>query len=131
MPCCSWENQDEGFVAKLLVPEGAQGLAVGTPVAVIVEEEEAVPAFKDFTAGAAAPAAPAAEAAPQAAAAPSQAAAGGAKDDSYYSSLPAHGVRAAVARLEASCDCSWGSGRWQAAWGVTGLLLPSGRAAVS
>ncbi|GAB4822457.1 hypothetical protein N2152v2_009503 [Parachlorella kessleri] len=50
----SWENQDEGVVAKLLVPEGAEGVEVGAPVAVLVEESEAVGAFKDYAPGGAA-----------------------------------------------------------------------------
>lgn len=67
----SWENQDEGFVAKLLVPAGAQGVAVGSPVAILVEDADQVPAFKDYapTGGAAAAGAAApetAEAAPAA-----------------------------------------------------------------
>ncbi|KAL4449482.1 hypothetical protein ABPG77_007126 [Micractinium sp. CCAP 211/92] len=49
----SWENQDEGFVAKLLVAEGAQNIAVGTPVALLVDEAEAVAAFKDYAPAAA------------------------------------------------------------------------------
>lgn len=34
-----WEAQDDGFVAKVLVPEGAKDVSVGQPVIVIVEEE--------------------------------------------------------------------------------------------
>lgn len=61
-----WENQDEGFVAKLLVAEGAQGIAVGTPVALLVEEQGEVAAFKglDTAAGVKAGTAGAAEEAP-------------------------------------------------------------------
>ena len=44
----TWENQDDGFVAKLLVPAGAQGIEVGTPVLVLVEDEADVAAFKDY-----------------------------------------------------------------------------------
>ena len=44
-----WEAQEEGFLARILVGEGAKGVEVGTPVAVIVEEEENVAAFKDYT----------------------------------------------------------------------------------
>ncbi len=50
-PCCSWENQDEGFIAKLLVAEGAKDIAVGAPVALLVEEADQVAAFKDYTHG--------------------------------------------------------------------------------
>ena len=34
-----WEAQDDGFVAKLLVEEGAKDISVGSPVIVIVEEQ--------------------------------------------------------------------------------------------
>ncbi|KAL6783610.1 DLA3 [Auxenochlorella protothecoides x Auxenochlorella symbiontica] len=44
----TWENQDDGFVAKLLVPEGAQGIEVGAPVAILVEEQGDIAAFKDY-----------------------------------------------------------------------------------
>ncbi|KAK9814941.1 hypothetical protein WJX73_002559 [Symbiochloris irregularis] len=43
-----WENQDDGFIAKLLQEDGARDLAVGTPLAVLVEEEESVSAFADY-----------------------------------------------------------------------------------
>lgn len=65
---CSWENQDEGFVAKLLVPEGAKDIAVGAPVALLVEEAEQVVAFKDYAPGGAPAAAAAEQQAPAAAA---------------------------------------------------------------
>ena len=35
----TWEAQDDGFVAKILVEAGAQDVKVGEPVIVIVEEE--------------------------------------------------------------------------------------------
>lgn len=34
-----WESQDDGYIAKLLVPEGAKDIAVGSPVAVFVEDK--------------------------------------------------------------------------------------------
>ena len=34
-----WESQDDGFIAKLLVEDGAKDLAVGDPVLVFVEDE--------------------------------------------------------------------------------------------
>ncbi|PRW60729.1 dihydrolipoamide S-acetyltransferase [Chlorella sorokiniana] len=62
----SWENQDDGFVAKLLVPEGTKDIQVGTPVALLVDEEDQVAAFKSYApaggSGGAAAAAAAAEA---------------------------------------------------------------------
>lgn len=43
-----WENQDDGVIAKLLVPAGTQGIDVGQVVAIVVEEESDVAAFKDY-----------------------------------------------------------------------------------
>ncbi|MEW5316600.1 MAG: hypothetical protein WDW38_007963 [Sanguina aurantia] len=64
-----WESQEDGFIAKLLVADGAQNIEIGAPVLVIVEESSSIAAFKDWTPGGAAPAASApAAAAPQAAA---------------------------------------------------------------
>ena len=64
-----WEAVEDGYLAKILVPSGAQAVPVGQLVAVMVEEEEELAAFKnlsadDFAAGAE----PAAAAAPAAAA---------------------------------------------------------------
>ena len=33
-----WEAQDEGVLAKILASDGTKDIAVGTPVAVIVED---------------------------------------------------------------------------------------------
>jgi pyruvate dehydrogenase E2 component (dihydrolipoamide acetyltransferase) len=46
-----WESQDDGFIAKLLVPEGSKDIAVGQPVMVFVEDKDSISAFKDFQAG--------------------------------------------------------------------------------
>jgi len=35
----AWEAQEEGFLAAILLPGGSKDVAVGTPAAVIVEEE--------------------------------------------------------------------------------------------
>ncbi|MFN3145814.1 MAG: pyruvate dehydrogenase complex E1 component subunit beta [Paracoccaceae bacterium] len=61
-----FEAVDEGVVGKILIAEGTEGVKVNTPIAVLVEEGEDVPA-----AGAAAPAEPAAAPAPAPAAAAS------------------------------------------------------------
>ena len=37
-----WEAQDEGFLAKIIVQDGAQDVKVGTLVAIMVEEEGSV-----------------------------------------------------------------------------------------
>ena len=34
-----WESQDDGYVAALLVEDGAKDLAVGSPVLVFVEDQ--------------------------------------------------------------------------------------------
>lgn len=44
-----WENQDDGFVAKLLKPGGSKDIPVGTPLVVLVEEKEHIGDFKDFS----------------------------------------------------------------------------------
>lgn len=64
-----WESMDDGFMAKILVPEGTKDVAVGTPVAIVVEDADDVGAFADYQAGTAAAAAPSAPAAAPAAAA--------------------------------------------------------------
>lgn len=71
-----YEMTDDGFIAKILVPEGAQDVPVGSTLAVIVESVDEIAAFKDFTLAAAAPpaaAAPAEAAAPPPATAPAAA----------------------------------------------------------
>lgn len=55
-----FEMQEEGFIAKLMFPEGAKDVKLGTVVAIIVDNKEDVGKFKDYSASAAAPAAPAA-----------------------------------------------------------------------
>ena len=55
-----FEMQEEGYIAKLMFPEGAKDVKLGTVVAIIVDNKEDVGKFKDYTAGIAAPAAPAA-----------------------------------------------------------------------
>lgn len=44
-----WENQDDGFIAKLLKPSGSKDVPVGTPLIVLVEEKEHIGDFKDFS----------------------------------------------------------------------------------
>lgn len=56
-----FECTDDGVIAKILVPAGAQDVAVGTPLVVIVDDEEDVAAFADYSPDGA-PAAPAASA---------------------------------------------------------------------
>ena len=46
-----WEAQEDGFIAKLLVPDDTKDIPLGTAVAVLVEEQSDVAAFKNFTVG--------------------------------------------------------------------------------
>lgn len=46
-----YEMQDEGFVAKLLYPEGAKDVKLGEVVAIIVEKKEDIAKFQDFKVG--------------------------------------------------------------------------------
>jgi pyruvate dehydrogenase E2 component (dihydrolipoamide acetyltransferase) len=55
-----FEMQEEGYIAKLMYPEGAKDVKLGQVVAIIVESKDDVAKFKDYQAGSAAPAAPAA-----------------------------------------------------------------------
>ena len=60
-----FEFQDDGYLAKILVPDGTNEIPVNKPIAVYVENEADVPAFESFTAadaGDATTAAPAAAA---------------------------------------------------------------------
>lgn len=68
-----YEMQDEGFIAKLLYPEGAKDIPLGSAMAIVVDNEEDIAKFADYTAAdiAATPApAKAVAAAPTPAAAP-------------------------------------------------------------
>ncbi len=44
-----FENQDSGYIAKILKPIDGDKVAVGEPLIVIVDEEEDISHFKDFT----------------------------------------------------------------------------------
>ncbi len=72
----AYEATEEGYLAKILVPDGTKKLKVGSPIAVLVTKAEHVSKFKDFTLEAAsagsapAPAAPAAPSKTDAAPAP-------------------------------------------------------------
>jgi len=43
-----YEMQDEGFVAKTFYSDGAKDIPLGTPLCIIVENEEDIAAFKDY-----------------------------------------------------------------------------------
>ena len=41
--------QEEGYIAKLLYPEGAKDVALGKVVAILVDKKEDVAKFKDYS----------------------------------------------------------------------------------
>lgn len=43
-----FEVQEEGYLAKILVPEGTKDVPLGTPLCIIVEKQEDIPAFADY-----------------------------------------------------------------------------------
>ncbi|XP_063365432.1 dihydrolipoyllysine-residue acetyltransferase component of pyruvate dehydrogenase complex, mitochondrial isoform X2 [Cydia amplana] len=68
-----FETPEEGYLAKILIPAGTKGVAVGKLLCIIVENQADVAAFKDFKDDSPAAAAPAAPGAPAPAAAPAPA----------------------------------------------------------
>src|SRR5438046_8170603 len=52
-----YEAADEGRLGKIIVPEGAQGIKVNAPIAVLLEEGEDESALEGFSAAPTAPAA--------------------------------------------------------------------------
>lgn len=48
-----FEMQEEGYVAKLLYPEGAKDVPLGKVVAILVEDKADIAAFENYTEGAA------------------------------------------------------------------------------
>jgi pyruvate dehydrogenase E2 component (dihydrolipoamide acetyltransferase) len=44
-----YEVQEESYVARLLVSEGSADLDIGSPVAILVDSQGLIPAFKDYT----------------------------------------------------------------------------------
>ena len=47
-----YEMQEEGYIAKLLYPAGANGIPLGEVVAILVENKEDIAAFENWTPGA-------------------------------------------------------------------------------
>ena len=43
-----FEMQEEGYIAKLLFPEGSKDVKLGTVVAILVDKQEDVGKFKDY-----------------------------------------------------------------------------------
>ncbi len=46
--CQGFEVQEEGYLAKIMVPEGTRDVPLGTPLCIIVEKESDIDAFKDY-----------------------------------------------------------------------------------
>ena len=44
-----FEMQEEGYVAAILYPDGAKDVELGKIVAILVEEESDIAAFKDYS----------------------------------------------------------------------------------
>uniref|UniRef100_A0A6G1S4Q0 Acetyltransferase component of pyruvate dehydrogenase complex n=1 Tax=Aceria tosichella TaxID=561515 RepID=A0A6G1S4Q0_9ACAR len=45
----AFETPEEGYLAKILVPAGSKGVPLGQPLCIIVESEDDVSKFKDFS----------------------------------------------------------------------------------
>jgi len=88
-----FEAVDEGIIGKILIAEGTEGVAVNTPIAVLVEEGEDASAVA-APAPAPAPAAAATEAAPAAAPAPAPAAPAAASGERVFASPLARRIAA-------------------------------------
>lgn len=43
--------QEDGFIAKLLFAEGAKDIPLGTPIAILVENEKDIAAFANYSGG--------------------------------------------------------------------------------
>lgn len=43
-----FEVQEEGYLAKIMVPEGTRDVPLGTPLCIIVEKQSDIAAFKDY-----------------------------------------------------------------------------------
>ncbi|CAI2732785.1 unnamed protein product [Schistosoma spindalis] len=47
----SFDANESGYLAKILAPAGSKDIPVGTALCIIVQDESAVPAFKDYVTG--------------------------------------------------------------------------------
>jgi len=45
----SFEMQDSGYLAKILIPEGTKDIEVGKPIAIVVDNKADLAAFKDYS----------------------------------------------------------------------------------
>ena len=46
-----FEMQEDGYIAQLLFPEGTNDIPLGTPIAIVVDNEKDVAAFANFKSG--------------------------------------------------------------------------------
>lgn len=46
-----FEMQEEGYIAKLIYPEGAKDVKLGEVIAIIVDNKDDIAKFKDFSVG--------------------------------------------------------------------------------
>lgn len=44
----AFENQDDGYVANLLVPDGSKDIPIGQPVCILCEDEDSISAFVGY-----------------------------------------------------------------------------------
>lgn len=95
-----FDSVEEGYLAKILVPAGTEGVPLGRLVAILVENEADVAKFKDFQSPSEATAAPTAP--PAAPAAPAPAAPAPAAAPAPTPAAPAAPAKAAGERLFAS-----------------------------
>lgn len=49
--------QEEGYIAKILYPEGSKDVPLGEPLALLVDDPKDIPAFANWVKGGGAPAA--------------------------------------------------------------------------
>uniref|UniRef100_A0A7I5EBZ2 Acetyltransferase component of pyruvate dehydrogenase complex n=1 Tax=Haemonchus contortus TaxID=6289 RepID=A0A7I5EBZ2_HAECO len=105
-----FEAPEEGYLAKIVIPEGTKNVPIGKLLCIIVDSEDAVAAFKDFKDdGSGAPAAPAAEAAaPAAAETPAPAAPAAAASGGDYPPCSHIAVPALSPTMETAKIVSWG-----------------------
>jgi len=102
-----WEYPDDGYLAKILVPP-SEGLVVGQALAVVVENQADIAAFKDFKIEEKAASAPAPQSAPtpQASSAPSPAIPAAAPAPSSSSGRPIASPLARLLAKESNVDLS-------------------------
>ena len=126
----AWENQDDGFVAALLRPDGSKDIPVGAPLLILVEEKADVAKFEGYrpqeegggAEGAAAAAAAAAPAAAASASSASSSAAAASPASSSSSSSPARLIGPAAARILRQAGLSLSAGSSLPATGPKGTL---------